>query len=186
VANERSVVAAEVERLMEESKTLESEASEANAKVEAARTKAIENSLRSVKEGLSSDLEGMKWRMDNTKPEKDVDPAEAFLREVSIPDRPNITHVDDLIENLKKIHGFLAAGAAIKLKKDDQTLSFTRRTDGSVYMKLNDKEQNGFLWTDKVEAVVAAFKANPNSVVMDKEPDQQTMVVQAVAKNGTT
>jgi hypothetical protein len=181
VANERSVVAAEVKRLMDESKTLESEAAEANDKVETARTKAIENSLRSVKQGLSSDLEGMKWLMDNKKPEKDVDRAEAFLREVSIPAERQITHFDDLIEDLKK-RNFVADGAAIKLTKDDKTLSFTRRTDGSVYMELNGEKQNGFLWTDKVEAVVAAFKENPNSVAMEKEPDQQTMVVQAVEK----
>jgi hypothetical protein len=124
----------------------------------------------------------MKWLMDNKKPEKEVDSAEAFLREVSIPDRPNITHVDDLIENLKNIHGFLADGAAIKLKKDDQTLSFTRRTDGSVYMDMNGKRQDGFLWTDKVEAVVTAFEVDPTSVPMGNEPAQQPMVVQAVEK----
>ena len=70
-------------------------------------------------------------------------------------------------------------------KKDDQTLSFTRRTDGSVYMELNGAKQNGFLWTDKVEAVVTAFEENPKSVAMEKEPDQQTMVVQAVEKRVT-
>jgi hypothetical protein len=181
VANERSVVEAEVKLLIAETQTLESVAAEANSKVATERANAIESSMRSVKQGLSNDLEGMKWRMDNTKPEKDVDRAEVFLREVSIPAERRITHVEDLIEDLKT-RGFVAEGEAIKLKKDDQTLSFTRRTDGSVYMELNGVKQNGFLWTDKVEAVVAAFEKDPKSVDMEKEPAQQPMVVQAVEK----
>ena len=189
VANERSVVEAEVKRLIKESETLELAAAEANSKVATERANAIESSMRSVKEGLSSDFKGMKWLMDNKKPEKEVDSAEAFLREVSIPAERQITHFDDLIGDLKT-KGFTLVDKAIKLTNGEHTLSFTRRTDGcrtdgSVKMKLNDKEQNGFLWTDKVEAVVAAFKADPNSVVMEKEPDQQTMVVQAVAKRVT-
>ena len=182
VANQRSGVEADVERLIKDSKTLEEAAAEANAKVEADRANAIESSLRSVKQGLSSDLEGMKWLMDNKKPDDKVDPAEAFLREVSIPDERTITHVEDLIEDLEK-KGFALVDKAIKLTKGGHTLTFTRRTDGSVYMELDGKPK-GFLWTDKVMDVVTAFEADPNNVVMAKEPDQQTMVVQAVAKQG--
>ena len=182
VANERSGVAAEVKRLIADSEKLELAAAQANAKVEADRANAIESSLRSVKQGLSSDLEGMKWLMDNKKPDDKVDPAEAFLREVSIPDERTITHVEDLIEDLEK-KGFALVDKAIKLTKGGHTLTFTRRTDGSVYMELDGKPK-GFLWTDKVMDVVTAFEADPNNVVMAKEPDQQTMVVQAVAKQG--
>ena len=182
VANQRSGVAAEVKRLIADSEKLELAAAQANAKVEADRANAIESSLRSVKQGLSSDLEGMKWLMDNKKPDDKVDPAEAFLREVSIPDERTITHVEDLIEDLEK-KGFALVDKAIKLTKGGHTLTFTRRTDGSVYMELDGKPK-GFLWTDKVMDVVTAFEADPNNVVMAKEPDQQTMVVQAVAKQG--
>lgn len=181
VANQRSGVAADVERLIAETQRLELAAAAANAKAATERDNAIAGSMRSVKEGLSSDLKGMKWLMDNKKPEDKVDPAEAFLREVSIPAERRITHVEGLIEDLKT-RGFVAEGEAIKLTKGEHTLSFTRRTDGSVYMELNGTRQNGFLWTDKVEAVVAAFEADPKSVAMEKEPDQQTMVVQAVEK----
>ena len=185
VANQRSGVEADVERLIKDSKTLEEAAAEANVKVATDRANAIESSMRSVKEGLSSDLKGMKWLMDNKKPEKDVDPAEDFLREVSIPAERQITHFDDLIEDLKKKGFALVDAATIKLTKDGHTLTFTRRTDGSVKMKLNDEEQNGFLWTDKVDAVVSAFQADPKSVTLAKEDDMQTMVVQAVAKRVT-
>ena len=174
-----------MERLIKDSKTLEEAAAEANVKVATDRANAIESSMRSVKEGLSSDLKGMKWLMDNKKPEKDVDPAEDFLREVSIPAERQITHFDDLIEDLKKKGFALVDAATIKLTKDGHTLTFTRRTDGSVKMKLNDEEQNGFLWTDKVDAVVSAFQADPKSVTLAKEDDMQTMVVQAVAKRVT-
>lgn len=170
VAKDRALIRGSVEGLIEESERAEIAVNEATQKF--------------VTKGLSADLTGMKWIVDNSKEEPAVDLGEALLRQVSIPDGRTITHVEDLAEELKR-RGFDVEGEAMTLKKDDHTLSFIRRTDGSVYMEIDGERQKGFLWTDKVEAVVSAFEADPKSVVMEKEPEQQTMVVQAVEKRAT-